>query len=113
MNPLTGITEPAAGAYPDYTVTESAEGYHIQAYNGENWQNGVLWQDKTAEFDLTPESVFQAGHTYRCIVAVAVDHSGYEFANNGTDPTVSGYMDGESAQIYPTGPGQSPRTARK
>ncbi len=100
---VTGITEPATGAYPDYTVTESAEGYHIQAYNGENWQNGVLWQDKTAEFDLTPESVFQAGHTYRCIVAVAVDHSGYEFANNGTDPTVSGYMDGESAQIYPTG----------
>ena len=100
---VTGITEPAAGAKPDYTVTESAEGYHIQAYNGGNWQNGVLWQDKTAEFELTPESVFQAGHTYRCIVAVAVDNSGYEFANNGTDPTVNGYMDGERALVYPTG----------
>ncbi len=98
---VTGITVPDAGMYPDYTVSESGEGYHIWTYTGEDWYDGVQWRDLTLNTAVTKDANrFQAGHTYRCYALVRTDDEKYEFANDGTEPTVSAYMDGKKAEIY-------------
>ncbi len=97
---VTGITEPAAGAKPDYAASASGEGYRVRKYTGQDWLDGVMWVDQTTETVLSPDSaVFKEGHTYRCYVQVMISEAGYEFANDGTKPTVKCYMDGKEATV--------------
>ena len=97
---VTGITEPAAGAKPDYTASASGEGYRVRKYTSQDWLDGVMWMDQTTETVLSPDSaVFKDGHTYRCYVQVLIDEAGYAFANDGTKPTVKCYMDGKEATV--------------
>ena len=102
---VTGIMEPVIGEKPQYTVSESGEGYHIELKAGTNIRNSVRWEDLTeGRKDMIPgESVFEEGHCYRCHVYLETDSAGYEFANNGSKSTVSGYMNGEEATVFWTG----------
>ena len=103
---ITGITEPAAGAYPDYSASsdsEDADRYHVYQTTGAGWRNGVTWWDRTTNSQMGENTSFQAGHTYRCAVLVTRTDSSYEFANDGTKPTVSASIDGKQATAYQYG----------
>ena len=98
---ITKITEPVAGAYPYFTARERGTGYHIWKYTGDDWYRGVQWSDLTRNVSMTKDADrFRAGHTYRCYVLVETDGAGYEFANDGTKPTVNANMNGKEAEVY-------------
>ena len=97
---VEGITEPAVGAHPDYSAEENSDAYHIRTYTGDNWRNGVKWRDRTTDMDMSETFVFEAGHTYQCIVLVTMDNKTAEFANDGTAVTAAGTINGRTAKVY-------------
>ena len=97
---VEGITEPAVGAHPDYSAEENSDAYHIRTYTGDNWRNGVKWRDRTTDMDMSETFVFEAGHTYQCIVLVTMDDKTAEFANDGTAVTAAGTINGKTAKVY-------------
>lgn len=68
---ITDYTEPHIGEHPDYNITCFEEDlYRIVPTNGGGYYNGVRWYDSTAEKNLTPDSVFEEGHSYYFYLSV-------------------------------------------
>ncbi len=73
---ITGVTAPSVGAYPDFSVTDTAM-YYI---------NGVYWTDVTtsSHINLKETDVFEAGHTYELEVWLRAN-DGYKFKVDSDD----------------------------
>ena len=74
------LDAPVAGKKPDYTAMfPTGAHYSTDAYNKDNYLNGIMWWDDTACSAVnTSSGVFQAGHKYRVCIYLAVEE-GYSF----------------------------------
>ena len=89
---VSGVTLPLAGQKPTYHAeVPSGANYKIENYNdGNAWQNGVSWEDVTAEETLLPSDTFQSGHVYQVSVSLVPKSDGYMFPKNEVSGTVNG-----------------------
>ncbi len=88
---IDGITEPIAGAYPEYSANTRGSGYHINTNKNsyyDDWQhnrklyyikNGVGWYDVTKDNWMYENETFIGGHTYRAMVYLVTDSNNYSF----------------------------------
>ncbi|MBR4241742.1 MAG: fibronectin type III domain-containing protein [Eubacterium sp.] len=87
---IDGITEPIAGAYPEYSANVRGSGYHINTAKNsyyDDWQNnrklyyiknGVGWYDVTKNNWMYENETFIGGHIYKPMIYLVTDE-GYGF----------------------------------
>ena len=82
------VTAPVIGAKPDTSGSTGNTSYYISS---------VKWLDADNSYaTVTSTDTFKAGHRYQaCVFARA--NSGYYFKTSGSDPGVSGFVNGYSA----------------
>ena len=91
---ITGVVAPMIGMTPNYDLTLEADGCVFGDYNDSGWVKGIGWAEKGESVLMKPDDVFEVGHTYQVVVALALK-SGYYFFDDAhalaAEVTINGF----------------------
>ena len=85
---ISDLELPIAGETPDYNVTTSGKGWHIDKFGVSHVRNGISWVRENGDVNLHPNDKFIRGYDYCVSIRVEADR-GYYFSGE-LAPTING-----------------------
>ena len=92
---VSDLSAPVKGATADMSVTvASSAPYLVDSVSWKKWKTGT---DSSAAVSMSSQEKFLTGYEYRVYIVLRAK-TDYAFATNGTEPAVTGTVNGASAQ---------------